>query len=465
MLREYCHVELAQTIAVLPNLHYVDLPEGMFADEPSFATLRLEVQARCPNIRKTSYLAGSERSFASLATGQVWPRLQVLEITRLNIDPMTMRQALGSLGNLRALKVSETDSFSDEVLLSGEGLPALPPLEELVLKDTPNVTAAGLVEYLAWIETQQTLKVLTLKETGVHPAQLRDVLIMATSLKTLALQCRISEPFPLQAGIEPLVSQSLRTLRFEISGKSSSAQQVSAASSYYSYLSSSILSGNLPKLRRLYVHDESFPEKLQVLPPPSAGFAAGHAQSKSLSSHRGAPGLRISPSPSVGGAPLSPGLQAGNYRSPHSPRFNSLSHNRYSSNNPFTPAAAGGPPPPMQTLEVFTKSDEFGQWNFARVDAVNNIAPPAANRPISSYGLATDVKGQGWDRGTARRSIMVGNGTGGFLTLPGASSGGVGGSAVAGDEFPLPLPSIHVDDGDAMRPRSYSNNSLRTGRR
>lgn len=464
MLREYCHVELAQTIAVLPNLHYVDLPEGMFADDPSYATLRLEVQARCPNIRKTSYVAGSERSFASLASGQVWPRLQVLELTRLNIDPMTMRQALGSLANLRALKVSDTDSLSDEVLVSGDGLPSLPPLEELVLKDTPGVTAAGLVEYLAWVETQQALKVLTLKETGVRPEELHSVLTMATSLKTLALQCRISEGFPANAGLPPLASPSLRTLRFEVVGKSSSAQQASAAGSHYAYLSASILAGNLPRLRRLYVHDESFPDRLQPLPSPSAAFTAGHGQSKSMSSHRGnTPGLRITASPSANGA------DAG-YRSPHSPRFNSVSTNRFSSNNPFAAAQPGiMPSAPMQTLEVFTKSNEHGDWNFSRVDAIKSDAQPVnVHRPSSSYGLAADVQGQGWDRnGGARHSILVGNSASGFLALPSPASPGLMVPGERGQEdYALPLPSIHVDGADMMRPRSNSNSSgRRFGRR
>lgn len=432
MIREYCHVELAQTIAVLPNLHYVDLPEGMFADEQPYATLRLEVQARCPNMRKMAYVAGSERSFATLATGQVWPRLQVLELNKLNIDPMTMRNALGSLANLRALKVSQTESLSDEVLFSEEGLPALPPLEELVLKDVPRVTSAGLVEYLGWLETQQALTVLTLKETGVTSATLHEVLQMAPALKTVALQTKISEGFPANAGIPPLASKSLRTLRFEISGISSSAQQASAASSHYSYLSSSILSGNLPNVRKLYVHDESFPEKLQVLPPPSAAFAGGHHQSRSMSGQPGAPTLRVSPAAANNGNYPS-GLPSPGRVNQHAPRNSSMSHDFYSSRNPF-----GSQPsvPLTQTLEIFAKSDEFGQWNFARVDAINN-APAPSNRRESHYGLEADVQGQGWERGGgSRRSIMVGSGAGGFLTLPGQ-----------GDEEQLPVPSMPVAGG------------------
>lgn len=452
MIREYCHVELAQTIAVLPNLHYVDLPEGMFADEQPYATLRLEVQARCPNMRKMSYVAGSERSFATLATGQVWPRLQVLELKKLNIDPMTMRHALGSLANLRALKVSQTESLSDEVLFSQEGLPALPPLEELVLKDVPRVTSAGLVEYLGWLETQQALKVLTLKETGVRPEDLHQILAMAPALRTLALQTKVSEAFQTSIPIPPLASKSLRTLRFEISGSTSSAQQVSVAGTHYSYVASSILCGSLPKVRRLYVHDETFPDKLQALPPPpNAAFTGGHRPSNSLSSQRGSPALQISPAGANNGS-VAPGMPSPGHRGSHAPRFNSLSHNRFSSNNPFGGATAPGGIPPMQTLEIFTKSDEFGQWNFARVDAINNVAP-RTERPSSHYGLAADVQGQGWDRGEARRSVMVGNSAGGFLALPGQAP-------PPPEDFPLP--SITV--GDGMRPRSSSGNS-RFGRR
>src|SRR5687768_7158801 len=72
MLRESCQVDLAKTIAVTPNLRYVDLPEGLFTDDPSFLTLRLEVQARCLHLRKMTYMGGSERSLQALASGTVW---------------------------------------------------------------------------------------------------------------------------------------------------------------------------------------------------------------------------------------------------------------------------------------------------------------------------------------------------------------------------------------------------------
>lgn len=430
-IRESYHSELAQTIAVLPNLKYVDLPEGMFSDDPTFATLRLEVQARCPNIRKATYLGGSERSFATLADGQIWPQLEVLELNSLNVEPRMLRAVLSCLPNLRALKVSETYSLSDEVLVADEYLPPLPALEELILKDTPSLTAAGIVDYLSFFEMQQSLKVLTLKDTGIKPWMLQDVLSMAPSLKTLAIQSKVAEPFPSHEAVQPLAHKRLRTLRFEISAKSSAGPF--ATQGYYSYLANSVLAGGLPRLRRLYVFDEKFPDQLQNLPPPTATFAGGRVRSSSNSSgHMGAPALRVSPPGSASplasptrqgfGNVLSPSRQNfGNVASPTRQNFsNAANPNRFSSNNPF--AHAPGRSPAMQTLEVFTKSDEFGQWNFSRVDSFTAAATAPSGRPSSSYGLAADVTGQGWDRGEARRSVMIGNGAGGFSPVPGTDA-------------------------------------------
>ncbi|KAJ4140849.1 hypothetical protein NW768_000053 [Fusarium equiseti] len=409
MLRESSQVELAQTIAVLPNLKYVDLPEGMFCDDPHYTTLRLEVQARCPNLRKMTYVGGSEHSLAMLASGQVWPNLEVLELNDLNVDPTAIRAVLGSLSNLQALKVSNTPGLSDEVLSSSDGMATLPPIKELVLKDTPGVTLKGLIEYLAWQETQQALRVLTLKDTGVHPASLQEILTMASSLKTFAIQSKVAEQFPSSANSRPLASRSLETLRFEISPASSGPFD-SVTMGYYTYLASSILGGGFPKLRQLYVHDESFPDQLQGLPPPNAAFAGGHARSGSNSSTKSNPGF---------GFPPSSKLSPPNLPVPRRP----ISHiqppsKRFSSNNPFAPRMPTSAAP-THTLEVFTKSDEFGKWNFVSVDPMFKSASSASRRPMSSYGLAADVTGAGWDRGDARRSVMVGNGTGVFLAVPG----------------------------------------------
>lgn len=418
-------MELAQTIAVLPSLKYVDLPEGMFSDETSSSTLRFEVQARCPNIRKMTYNAGSERSLAALATGQVWPRLEVLELNGISVDTMTMRAVLNSLSSLRALKMTDTESISDEVLMAASG-PIMPSLEEFVMDGTPRVTAAGLIEYLAWPETQRGLKVLTLIHTGVHPQRLQEILTMAPYLKTLAMQAKVIEGFPQHAGIGFLASQSLETLRYEISTESDKEVYASMKASWYTYLASSVLSGSMPRLRKLFVHDESFPEQLQGLPPPIPGFAGGHmrnpSQGSTRSNHLGYPGMPATPTSNTFGAPFgSPGSPTSPKSQAQSPRQLGVPRapaaHRFSSNNPFAAHMRPVAPPPVHTLEVYTKTDEFGKWNFSKVDALTT-AGPALRRPVSSYGLAADVAGEGWNRGEVRRSIMVVDGSGLFLPLP-----------------------------------------------
>ncbi|KYK58747.1 hypothetical protein DCS_05764 [Drechmeria coniospora] len=404
MLRESCHVELAQTIAVLPNLKYIDLPEGMFSDEPNYATLRLEVQARCPKLRKMTYVKGSERSFADLVLPNVWPELEVLELDRLEVDPMILRNVLGSLVRLRALKVTETRSFSDEVMVSADGRPPLPALEELVLKDTPRMTIAGLTKYCAWEQTKATLRVLILKDTGVQTWRLQEILALAPALRTLAFQAKVSVAFPQDENAPLLSSRRLRTLRFEISSTAEAGPYVTPG--YYSYLASCVMSGGLPKLRRLFVLDDKFPEKLSGLPAPGAPFAGGQGF---RATHGEAPSIRISAASTVPMTPMSPSFK---------PLLPIGRPNRFSSNNPY--AAEAGAPPPKQTLEIFTKQNENDRWNFSRVDSVAAVQEGlTAHRPASSYGLAADVAGQGWNSSGTRRSVMIGNGANGFFTVSG----------------------------------------------
>jgi hypothetical protein len=337
------------------------------------------------------------------------------------------------------LKVAQTESLSDEVLSYDENLPSLPPLEELVLKDTPRVTTSGLVEYLAWQETQQSLKVLTLKDTGVHPTTVNNILMTAPRLKVFAYQAKIAEPFP-HGGISPLGSSSLETLRYEISGASNAGPYAGMEEGYHDYLATSVLGGGFPKLRRLYVHDNTFPERLQGLPPPNAAFAGGQVRRGSSSSVT-KPTLNLPQafSNSAGGSSrLSPYGNA-----PQRPISKVPPTNRFSSNNPFASRVVS--PPPTNTLEVFTKGDEFGKCNFARVDSFHNQSSGASTtlrRPVSSYGLAADVAGQGWDPREARRSVMIGNGAGTFLAVPGKDNL---------DKLEPPLP---IGSSDPWRPHS-----------
>ncbi|KLU88548.1 F-box domain-containing protein [Magnaporthiopsis poae ATCC 64411] len=423
MLRESSQADLARTIAVLPNLLYVDLPEGLYADEYAYLTLRLEVQARCRNLRKMTYTAGAERSFEKLATG-IWPDLEVLELVRLQVDPVTLRHVIGSLSNLQALKVTKLVGFVDEVLFPPphEMVPPFPALEELMLKNVSGLTVEGLKQYLASPDARARLKTLNLTHTGVGVWDLHKVLSLATSLTNLVVVDSVASALPAAAGthdIPPLRSRSLRTLNWEITAKSSAGiLGPSAKATYYNYLSGSLLSGGLPTLSAVYVRDQNFPESLLGMPlPPTPAFAGGAFAAR----------------PSTSGSPS--GAQTRNAAfGPSAPKPFAKGHNpRFSSNNPF---AAMIPTQQIQTLEVFTKGDNESGWNIVRVpggygggegrhrrgNSFGSINVP--ERPHSSYGLTSQSVMAWRTSGDTRRSVFMGDGAGGFLAVPDTASGG-----------------------------------------
>jgi hypothetical protein len=507
MLRESCQADLARTIAVTPNLRYVDLPEGLFTDDPSFVTLRLEVQARCLELRKMSYMGGSERSLQALATGRVWTQLEVLELIRIEMEPTMLRQVLAYLGNLRALKVSQTASFSDETLAWNEMMPPFPPLEEFILTDVPNVTSEGLKAWLILPEARHSLRVLTLNGTGVRPWTLQELLAYVPGLKHLSIIDSVSATMPAAAGshnIPPLSSTSLESLHFEITAAPSTPKYSNVTASYYNYLAGSLLSGGLPNLRAVYVRDTNFPDLLLGLPPPAPAFAEGRLARPSSSgsaSPFSSPPNNSSPGYTGGGGPLSPpsapfagGLghrpqgSLSSLNGAFSPgsglgvnsHTNPSANPRFSSNNPF--ASLASPTAAQQQgnflnlpakLEVFTKGDDDALgWSSLQLGgrpSGGGRGAGSGERPLSSYGLGADVLGgsaAGWSSGAgARRSVLVGGAGagGGFLAVPSEgsvprgvargrnnSSVSVGGFSSGGeDEWPRPKSSA----GETKRER------------
>ncbi|KAK4159387.1 hypothetical protein QBC43DRAFT_130955 [Cladorrhinum sp. PSN259] len=476
MLRETSQADLARTIAVTPNLHYVDLPEGLFSDEASFMTLRLEVQARCLELRKMTYMSGSERSLQALASGRVWTKLEVLELIRIDMDPTMLRHVLANLGNLRALKISQSESVIDETLAWNDALPPFPPLEEFILTDVPNITAEGLKGWLALPEARQALKVLTLNRTGVKVWTLQEIVVHIPQLKILSVMDNVSTAIPVAAGssnIPPLSSRSLETLHFEITAATSSPKYSGVTASYYSYLAGSLLAGGLRNLLAVYVRDPNFPDLLLGLPPPAPAYAEGGiARPSSSGSNSPFPSPGYSPKASYGfpapssnpflsNSPTKGGVGG------HRPQQSSISslgstspfspNPRFSSNNPFAAIASGSIPPAGGSfmnlpakLEVFTKGDDdqLG-WSFVRVGDDQRDDPFGAggstgrgssvfggslipggggavrratrgesvsvNRPMSSYGLGADVMGgstAGWSSGAGARRSTLIGGAG-----------------------------------------------------
>ena len=435
MLRESkATADFARCIAVLPNLHYVDLPEGFYSDEAGYSTLRLEVETRCPDLRKMTYNHGSEGSLEDLSGGKIWVNLEVLELRRIEMDPSRLRYVLAALSRLQALKITEMDVVDDEMFRHDDMMPPIPPVEELVLKDVPNLTAAGLASYLSTKASQRRLKVLSLENTGIRPWTLHEVLSAGTGLKTLAITEEVDTAFPSanQRQVPPLVNWSIETLRYEITASRTNSSFRSVTTGYYNYLAMSLFAGGLPLLAAVYVYDLNFPDMLLGLPPPVPGFVPDRLRPSSAGSDK-----MFSPN----GPLLSPSSPTNNTFSQQPPRF--------SSNNPFasavgnanTPFAPRGPAHLAlnQTLEVFTKGTSDVSWGVVRMDPIDlgvsnrrgsgghgRSGSSSSARPISSYGL-NEPTGVPWDaRHGTRLSVVMGDGAGGFLSVPGGEANGTG---------------------------------------
>lgn len=383
MTRETAKGELARTVAALPNLRYVDLPDGFFTGDSSCMALRQELQARCPDIRKMSYRSGSEGDIELLAQRH-WQAIEMLDLTGLSIEPATLRIVLGSLPTLRELTLSDMPWIDDTIFQSAPGqLPDFPPLHILRLKHTPNVTAQGLNTWLHAPHVREVLYSLTLEAAGVTVQDLSSVLWSASSIRHLSIVETVSKSLGLAAQqVAPLASISLRTLHFEITSSDEVQGLQKPAESYYSYLASSLHQNALPALTTLYVRDQHFPELL-ILPPFAAPFGNG--------SDRG----------SLASKPSNLSSMSGNPRGPPGGGFN-------------------------QTLEVFAKGIDELEWVFTAISPGmggrdNRSSIVTGGRPLSAYSASRGLGpqwAQGGFGGEARKSVMVGNGFGGFLAVP-----------------------------------------------
>lgn len=410
MTRETCKGDLARILAVCPNLRYADLPEGFFAGDPSCTTLRQGVEARCPDMRKMTYNHGAEPSLEALAAGLVWRSLEVLELARLTLDPTTLRYVFGGLARLRALKIKDMPALTDALFEPSQHLPPVPPLRELLLENTPQITARGLQSYLSAPPVAHTLHTLSLTSTGTHPADLHTLLAGAPALRHLSVVEAVSAPFPTHVATPPLASAGLRTLHYEITAAPESAQQYAAGTgAYYAYLTASLLADGLPALERLYVRDAAFPESLIEFAPPRPRFVA-----------ESSPPPKPSPFAAYGGGSRPTSTASSIYNSPPPPTNPYLYPHAPA---PRRPAGRGGL---RRELEVYTKGLEEMEWQFARVaaaGATGRRGSMTALRPVSAYGLeaAGGRMSGSWGRGDVggvRRSVVVGNGFGGFLAVP-----------------------------------------------
>ncbi|KAF2646804.1 hypothetical protein P280DRAFT_19134 [Massarina eburnea CBS 473.64] len=265
MTRESCKADLARTVSVCPNLEYIDLPDGFYTGDPTCQLLRQELQARCPKIRKMKYDEGSEQVLETLLHGY-WQELRIVEFNKIQIEPTLLRQAFGVLPWLSEASFSGMPWMNDSFFHSVPGVPDLPPLDTLNLKKMNGVTAEGLASYLTSPICRDTLQTLKIKDcSGLPVASLHAVLHYATNLQTLEYTATVSASLPIDP-VPPMTSRSLRKLNYEIISNSTH-QMYSPATSYYQYLTNSLMSSSLPALRQLYVRDPDFPESLTLAPP------------------------------------------------------------------------------------------------------------------------------------------------------------------------------------------------------
>ncbi|KAJ5795308.1 hypothetical protein N7457_001907 [Penicillium paradoxum] len=352
MTREANKATIARTISVLPNLRYVDLPVGLYSDEQSSLPLKQELMARCPELRRMTYRRGAESGFARLPGSQLWMNLEVLELSGVQMEPSTLRSGLGAFPHLRDLKLEALSWLDDSAFAVNVPLPPFPAVQSLTLRDTPNVTASGLATLLSLPANRANLQFLILSSTGIAPSQLYRILPGAPRLESLSVIQEVSRSFPMEQ-IPPLASKSLRLLHYELTSKTDNHGMPPVASSYYTYLISSLMARTLPALRDLYVRDSQFPDTLLLMPPPRL----------------------------YGGGENGPQPRGG------------LS----------------------QPLNVYSKGmDEF-EWNFTPYDPMPGHARrDTSTRPVSFHEAQLN---RSWG-GDSRKSVLVGNGFGGFLAVP-----------------------------------------------
>lgn len=271
MTRESAKADLARAVSVLPNLRYVDLPEGFYSDDFSSNTLKQELQMHCPHIKSMRYQAGAERSFVALAQSRYWQNLETLELTRLHLEPAALLQVLSLFSKLHHIKLANLPLLDDSVFKGVPSAPRFPPVASLWIEEAPSISIEALLVYFSRPEIHKVFITLRLTNTSISPASLHKILAITPHLSFVHISENVTRAL-LPEPVPPLASRSLKSLHYEISSASASNHSLqNPAESYYNYLASSIMSGSLPSLASVYALSLTITELL--LPLPAAPFA------------------------------------------------------------------------------------------------------------------------------------------------------------------------------------------------
>ncbi|KAI5286687.1 hypothetical protein KEM54_006590 [Ascosphaera aggregata] len=407
MTRETSIPLLAKTISVCTNLRYADLPQRFYRDHRTCQVLRRELEARCSNLRYMKYAERAEGMFAFQVirpptpdgrSGCTWPNLEWLELSELRLDGLTFRAALPNLPMLASLKLVNLAWLDDSCLRPLPGSPNFPAVERLIIVNAPKITWKGLVAALTAAPQIQgqpppgmkipvtsqrpalRLQELRVENTGIEPFTIAHILRHMPKIQTFSMiQEDVTKPFPLDSGgetlpIPPLFSSTLKTLHYEVTSPPTPPGIVPAAETYYAYLVSSILAKGFPALREVYVKDNKFPNALLTAPAIAPGTN---------------PRMSLLPAPGFGGNVSAAG-------------------DRSSLNMVANPTVD-------KPLKIYSKDPTELEWNFTAYNPRAARGSRATEtRPVSFFGASL---GPAWG-GESRKSVLVGNGFGGYVAVP-----------------------------------------------
>lgn len=275
MARETCKQDLARLVSLLPNLRYVDLPDGVYQDDSSCASLKAILYTRCPDLRKMSWVGGSEKNFVDLWIEPPWVGLEVVELTEMKVENRDLVRVLSSMPYLTNLKMRSMPWTTDAVFDSTTtDVGIFPALQTLTIEDTPSITIDGITTYLTRPIVSETLKALTIADTPIPVHLLHQILPLAIRLTSLSIRAQVSRTIP-HRDVPLLASASLIHLAYEITDDDTSTKSLAKPSpSYYAYLFESLWNGGMPKLKNLYVREPTFHARFQNYKASTGGSAA-----------------------------------------------------------------------------------------------------------------------------------------------------------------------------------------------
>ncbi|RVD87970.1 uncharacterized protein DFL_002171 [Arthrobotrys flagrans] len=268
MTRESCKNVLTSLVNVpLPNLRWMDLPDGFYKDDPACQALKAIMYQKCPDLRRMRWTEGSENGFLGLSIDRPWSNLEFIELWKLNVEEDQIAGVLATLPKIASVGIQELPWVTSRFLSPGIAgkRPLLPPLKSLSISKCEKITYDSIIAYISSPAVQQTLEHLTLKEIDFPPHLIYQILQKLPYLKTLRINAPVTRIFPAydQPPHPPLQSATLRELSYEIRPAQQSKTLASPATSYYEYLCESLRLGGLPNLKTLHVRDENFGKMLK----------------------------------------------------------------------------------------------------------------------------------------------------------------------------------------------------------